>query len=113
MKCRHNDGFSLVEMLVAIAILGLIAVPASSGMLTAVRINTKTEELLQAQLAVSSTVETLMATGISGEFEISEKGMTVKAVKDEEHPYYAVTVSYGTVEVQTHIRAAEQGGGNP
>jgi prepilin-type N-terminal cleavage/methylation domain-containing protein len=64
MKQKHNGGFSLIETVVAIAILGLIVVPSCSGLLMAIRINEKAQQMMQAQLAVSSAVETLMAEGI-------------------------------------------------
>ena len=57
MRNKHNGGFSLIEVLVAIVLLGLIVIPISSSMLVAHRINAKTEALLQAELAVSSAAE--------------------------------------------------------
>lgn len=56
---KHNGGFSLIEILVAIVLLGLIVVPITSSLLVSHRINAKTEQLLQAQLAVSSAAEIL------------------------------------------------------
>lgn len=64
MKQKHNGGFSLIETVVAIAILGLITVPCTSGLLMSIRLNEKAQQMMQAQLAVSSAVETLMAEGI-------------------------------------------------
>ena len=64
MKQTKNGGFSLIETVVAIAILGLITVPCTSGLLMSIRLNEKAQQMMQAQLAVSSAVETLMAEGI-------------------------------------------------
>lgn len=64
MKPKHNEGFSLVEIMVAIALLGLLVVPTCTSLLMAIQINTRTDDMRQAQLAVSSAVETLMAEGI-------------------------------------------------
>ena len=64
MKQKKNGGFSLIETVVAIAILGLITVPCTSGLLLSIRLNEKAQQMMQAQLAVSSAVETLMAEGI-------------------------------------------------
>ena len=61
---KHNDGFSLIEILVAMVLLGLIVVPITSSLLVSHRINAKTEQLLQAQLAVSSAAEIANAEGI-------------------------------------------------
>jgi len=69
-KQKHNqtDGFSLIEAVVAIAILGIIAVPMLTSLLDSYRLNLRSDERLQAQLAVSSAVETIMAEGYnSGE----------------------------------------------
>lgn len=67
MKQKNNGGYSLIEILVAISILGLIVAPTCQNLLVSLRINQRTEEMIQAQLAVSSAVETLMAEGIGWE----------------------------------------------
>lgn len=64
MKKKHNDGFTLVELLVSIVILAAIVIPTCTSLVLSYRMNAKTAELTQAQLAVSSTVETLMAKGM-------------------------------------------------
>ncbi len=70
---RNNDGFSLVEIVAAIAILGIFFGTACSALVLGLRMNERTDAKLQAQLAVSSAVETLMAEGIvseNGKFDI-------------------------------------------
>lgn len=66
-KQKHNqtDGFSLVEVIVAITILGIVVVPMMSGLLFSYRLNLHSDEKMQAQLAVSSAVETIMAEGFN------------------------------------------------
>lgn len=64
MKKAKNGGYSLVEVLVAIALLAIITIPTYTCLVLSVRLNAKTDEMLKAQLAVSSAVETLMAEGI-------------------------------------------------
>ena len=62
---KHNStaGFSLIEVLVAITILGFVVVPIGSSLVLSFRLNARSEQMLQAQLAVSSAVETIMAEG--------------------------------------------------
>lgn len=66
MKKSNNAGFSLPEVLVAIAIFALTVVPLCGSMVLATRINAKAEATLQAQMAVSSVVENLKANGYTG-----------------------------------------------
>lgn len=109
MKLKNNAGYSLVEVVVAIAILALIIVPVSTGMVTAFKMNAKAEQLMQAELAVSSAVESLMAKGIDGKPIAAEEypGVTIKTDLADNGLYYEVTVKSDTVEVTTYIRAAE------
>ena len=65
---KHNEGFSLVEVLVSMVILAVIVIPTCTSLVLSFRLNAKSESLMQAQLAVSSAVETLMAKGISEEY---------------------------------------------
>lgn len=67
MKSKHNDGFTLVELLVSIVILAAIVLPTCTSLVLSYRLNAKTEKMMQAQLAVSSTVEKLMAEGIDAD----------------------------------------------
>ncbi|MBR4077683.1 MAG: prepilin-type N-terminal cleavage/methylation domain-containing protein, partial [Oscillospiraceae bacterium] len=71
---HNNDGFSLVEIVAAIAILGIFFGTACSGLVLGLRMNEKTDAMLQAQLAVSSAVETLMAEGIDPAKIIEDDG---------------------------------------
>lgn len=64
MNNKQDGGFSLIEVVLAMVILALIVVPTCSSLVLSFRVNAKAEALLQAQLAVSSAVEELMAQGI-------------------------------------------------
>ena len=128
---RNNGGFTLIEVLISIVVLGLVVLPVCSSLVMATRINAKAESILDAKLAVSSAVETMMAEGISSESNDYQwwesanpypnvKVTTEKAIKpaagenpEEVLPYYNVTVTYTEsgkelVSVTTQIRA---GGG--
>ena len=96
-------------------ILALIIVPVSTGMVTAFKMNAKAEQLMQAELAVSSAVENLMAKGIDGTpiADGTYPGVDIEMtpVKNgEEIMYYEVTVASEKAEgvkVETCIRAVE------
>lgn len=126
MKRKWNEGFSLVEVLVAMAILSIIVIPVCGSLVLSNRLNAKAEAVLQARLAVSSTVETLKATGIDPDnlpqstddiivtaeiVKVNEGDVTIEA------PYYHVVVTdkLGLVSVTTVIGIAiptETGGGS-
>lgn len=130
MKNKHNEGFTLVELLISIVILAAIVLPTCTSLVLSYRMNAKTEEMMQAQLAVSSTVETLMAKGITDEFveavteSAAENGTPdgtcdefpgLKFILTDKGDYYDLTVTdeEGMVEVTTSIRdnTTSEGGG--
>ena len=115
MKRKHNGGYSLIEVLIAMAVLGIVTIPTTSALLTAHRMNVKAESMLQEQLEVSSAIESMMAEGIktakigsNGEgYELPEDidaTAVVQAVGGS--LYYEVTVTSGDVQIKIHIRAA-------
>lgn len=120
MKEKNNGGFSLVEVLLAMMILAAIVIPVCSGILLSVRMNTRANDVLQARVAVSSAVETLMAQGItheSAEYDIVEEtdlfpdvSIETKAEPEGADPAscYLVTVkdAKSLVTVTTKIHAA-------
>ena len=117
MKEKLNGGFSLIEVMVSILLMAAIVVPVCSSMLVAPRVNAKAEAMLEAKIAVSSAVETLMAEGIpAGQAEYTEtKGnVTVKVTPVDGLHYYNVEVqdNAGLVKVETSIRAIPTGGSN-
>jgi prepilin-type N-terminal cleavage/methylation domain-containing protein len=67
VKNKQDGGFSLIEVVLAMVILALIVVPTCSSLVLSYRVNAKADAMLQAQLAVSSAVEQLMANGIDGQ----------------------------------------------
>jgi len=129
VKRKHNEGFTLLETLIAIVVLGVVVVPVCSSLVMSFRINAKAEQLMRDQLAVSSAVETLMAEGIVTDYiyvaasdenygwvlkDGADRGdlfpeVKIKAEAVEGKTYYDVKVSSGEVSVETKIRAAEVG----
>ena len=120
MKEKNNGGFSLVEVLQAMMILAANVIPVCSGILLSVRMDTRANDVLQARVAVSSAVETLMAQGItheSAEYDIVEEtdlfpdvSIETKAEPEGADPAscYLVTVkdAKSLVTVTTKIHAA-------
>lgn len=106
---KKNAGFSLIEIVVAIAVLGLVTVPACSGLVLAHRINAKSEALMEDRLAVTQAVETLMASGITSTAETDWAALAsqlgVKIEISYSSAYSEVTVSRGDVSVSTYIRS--------
>lgn len=125
MRKKHNEGFTLLETLIAIVVLGIVVVPTCSALLMSFRMNAKTDQLLQDQLAVSSAVETLMAEGIT-EQNLNDYGWEViddagnrmdrfpdvTITTEKQGTYYNVIVKSNDNEVvvTTCIRASEGGG---
>ena len=125
-KQKHNQtgGFSLVEIVVAITILGIVVVPMFSSLLFSYRLNQRSDERLQAQLAVSSAVETIMAEGYNLDWD--EPGMDEKLYCnrfpsvsvteiDSSEPAikFKVTSDYAEdISVTTYARRFPEGGGS-
>lgn len=111
-KLKDNGGYSLVELMVAMVILGIITVPVLSGMLVSIKAMSYSEQIMKSQLAVSSAVETLMAKGISSAAAPEMEGVIIEVEEVTGKPYYNVTVTseaLSGVQVETVIRKV--GGG--
>jgi len=128
---KHNPtaGFSLLEVVVGIAVMGLVTAPVCASLLLSVRLNAHAQALMNARLQAAGAVETLLAEGIDvnaedddqaplwtetaeGSWSREMDGVDVTAAEVEEKPYYAVTVSCTvheeTVTLTTYVR---EGGG--
>lgn len=113
MQNKHDEGFSLIEILVAIVILAAFVVPICGALLMSNEMNTRTDNLMQAQLAVSSAVEILMAEGISVDKleQVGEKNWTNPQDSNDNYKYlvyeykesrfFAVTISVVEVKEKT------------
>lgn len=116
---ERTAGFTLLEVVVAIAILGLVSAPICSSLILAGRINAHSQIVMEAHLNVRTAVETLMKDGVTEEnptYRADEfSTVTIKTEKVDGKPYYHVTVSDKHTEplvtVETDIRAVPEGGG--
>lgn len=116
---ERTAGFSLLEVVVAITIIGLISAPICTSLILAGRINAHSQAVMEAHLNVRTAVETLMQDGVTEErnnYRAEDfSNVTVKTKKDGDNPYYHVTVSDQRTEplvtVETDIRAVPEGGG--
>lgn len=110
---KSTAGSTLIEVLVAIALFGLVVVPLSAALMTAHRLNARSETLLREQLAAANAMETLQARGIDpnadydGAFDsVDEVTLTpVDGVRG-----CTVTVRSGETTLTSFIRAAGEGG---
>lgn len=115
---ERTAGFSLLEVVVAIAIIGLISAPICSSLILAGRINAHSQAVMEAHLNVRTAVETLMKDGVTEESDNYHPdefpNVTIKT-KKEADPYYRVTVSDKLTEplvtVNTYVRAVSPKGG--
>lgn len=117
---ERTAGFTLLEVVVAIAILGLVSAPICSSLILAGRINAHSQVVMEAHLNVRTAVEILMQDGVtaasSAYRESDFPDVTIKTEKENSSdPYYHVTVSDKRTEplvtVETDIRAVPEGGG--
>lgn len=119
---ERTAGFSLLEVVVAIAIIGLISAPICSSLILAGRINAHSQAVMEAHLNVRTAVETLMKDGVTMKGGVMTKpsaddfpNVTIDPKKVEGKPYYRVTVKDNHTEplvtVETYVRAVPEGGG--
>lgn len=116
---ERTAGFSLLEVVVAIAIIGLISAPICTSLILAGRINAHSQAVMEAHLNVRTAVETLMKDGVTKTDTAYRKNdfsnVTIITEKDGDNPYYRVTVkdkhTEPLVTVETYVRAVSPEGG--
>ena len=100
---KGNAGYSLVEIVIAMALLAIITIPTYTCLNMSVKINAAADQLLKAQLAVSSAVETLMAEGIDPSMYDEENNK----YEDSRFPNVVITPTTVTVDGNTTVVAGE------
>lgn len=116
---ERTAGFSLLEVVVAIAIIGLISAPICTSLILAGRINAHSQAVMEAHLNVRTAVETLMKDGVTAEsknYRADEfPNVTIETEEVVGKPYYRVTVkdkhTEPLVTVKTYVRAVSPEGG--
>lgn len=63
-KTKNNQGYTLLELVVAITILALIAIPLMHGFVTAARVNDKARGIEQATTAAQNVMEEIKVTPV-------------------------------------------------
>lgn len=128
-KNRGTAGFSLVEVLTAITVLGLMLAPIGASLVLSHRLNARSQQLMEDQLAVANAVETLMAEGIDQgdidnggfyqkgqwepvEIKVCQGSVGLEDGSEKQIAAYQVTVKSGDVTVETYIRPADTGKGS-
>lgn len=104
-RVNGKEGVTLVEVLVAITVLGIVTAALGGSLVVSNRINSRSEQIIKDRLAVSSAVETLMAEGIDTTGTTSDDGLEVTIDTTIDSTCYKVTVKStdGEVSVETYI----------
>ena len=105
-RVKGKEGVTLVEVLVAITVLGIVTAALGGSLVVSNRINSRSEQIIKDRLAVSSAVETLMAEGIHDTTDTtSDDGLEVSIETTRDPTCYKVTVKStdGEVSVETYI----------
>ncbi|MBR7147223.1 MAG: prepilin-type N-terminal cleavage/methylation domain-containing protein [Firmicutes bacterium] len=101
-KDSQEDGFSLLETLVAIVVFALVITGVGSSLVMAHRINARSEVLMQEQLKVSRAVEGIMASGILASETDEELEAVVNGLKarfEAEDAYdVGISVDWGELD---------------
>ena len=99
-KLNSRGGFSLLEVVICIAAVGILTVGTSAAFGSAGRMSRMADNRLREQLAVRNAAETVMAKGYNGTDAIC--GLTPTAT--DHGAYYELTFTSGNAAVTTSAR---------
>lgn len=111
-KGKNNSGFTLVELLVAIAILAIVVAPLLHSFVTGARLNAKSKKIMDATTVAQNVMEDIKATSLEELFEktFEEKGedgsvTEKKLVRDGHDGTY--TITYENIMADKQLYRAE------
>jgi len=120
-KDNRTAGFSLIEVVVGIAVLGLVTAPVCASLVLSVRLNAHARALMNARLQAAGVVETLLAEGVNtGDWTETEERCWEKTLDgvelvaeqaDASDEFYKVTATctVGDEEVEFVTRVRKDG----
>ena len=117
-KVKSSKGFTLVETVAAITVLTLVVAAVTASLIASIRFNARTEQRLQAELAVSNAVERLLAEGVdktvdTGDYLTGLADVEAKVDSKDDIYGYQVTVKSTSVDsicTTAYVHAAQSGG---
>lgn len=92
---QNNQGFSLIELIIAVTILAIIVVPLSRSFVTAARTNFKSKQSMEATTAGQNLIEILKTEDIKEFSKDTVSATAIAGVTDPEgNPYYIYEKHY-------------------
>ncbi len=113
---KKTAGYSLLEIVVCIALVALIVVGTAAAFATASRLNAKARGRLHEEIAVQSAAEIALAEGISassltssggktvGEIEIAPSDKVSFEVKTDAGSYFEIELTRGETAISLRAK---------
>lgn len=104
---KNNKGFTLIEILITLAVLGIVILPLSGLLINSLKINNNAKELLEANNIAQTYMENLKAGDFSSLIDETQtqslnEGNPIQLV-DENYRGYRVETNIGPVSSYTSI----------
>jgi len=96
LKCIHNNrGFTLVEVLIALLVLGILLVPVNNAFLQSVKMNQHLQQRVravrEAQAAMEVTLSLINDAGLHDDLEENAFNSVEIALLHQDSPFYVIT----------------------